>query len=62
MDIDLNDLRAAITVLSFVIFAGICWWAFSSKRAAAFAEASRLAVDDDLPIANATRDNGASHE
>jgi cytochrome c oxidase cbb3-type subunit 4 len=47
---DINDLRAIVTVLSFIAFAGICWWAFSSKRTAAFDEAARLPLDDDLPI------------
>jgi cytochrome c oxidase cbb3-type subunit 4 len=58
---DINDLRAAITVLSFIAFAGICWWAFSSKRTADFAQAARLALDDDLPI-GMTKKSGASHE
>jgi cytochrome c oxidase cbb3-type subunit 4 len=59
---DINDVRAIITVLSFIIFAGICWWAFSSRRASAFSEAARLPfLNDDLPT-NATKDDGARHE
>jgi len=58
---DINDLRVIVTVLSFVAFVGICWWALSSKRKAAFDEAARLPLDEDLPI-DTTKNNGASHE
>jgi cytochrome c oxidase cbb3-type subunit 4 len=55
----MNTLRAIVTVLSFAIFLGICWWAFSGKRSAAFEEASRLPFDDDLP---AGKNDGINHE
>ena len=61
MNLDINDLRIAVTVLSFVTFVGICWWALSGRRAAAFAEAARLALDDDLPVRTNNTD-GVSHE
>ena len=43
MDIDINDLRSAVTVVSFVTFLGIVWWAYglkSSKKR--FEEAAKL--------------------
>jgi cytochrome c oxidase cbb3-type subunit IV len=58
---DINDLSAAVTVVSFIAFVGICWWALSSRRTADFAQAARLAVDDDLPI-ETTKTHGASDE
>ena len=47
---DLNDLRVLITVLSFIIFAGIVYWAYSSRQRARFIEAANLPfLDSDLP-------------
>jgi cytochrome c oxidase cbb3-type subunit 4 len=40
MDLDL--LRSAATLLSFLAFAGIVAWALSPRKKAAFAEAERL--------------------
>lgn len=49
---DINDLRTIFTVLVFVIFTGIVWWAYSGRRKASFEQAARLALeDDDLPAA-----------
>ncbi|CAN5869105.1 hypothetical protein BH11PSE8_BH11PSE8_43210 [soil metagenome] len=42
MTLDVNDLRVAVTVLSFFAFAGIWAWAWSRKNAAGFAEAAQL--------------------
>ena len=53
---DVNTLRAIVTIISFVVFVGICWWAFSRKRKADFEEAARLPLNDDLPI------GGENHE
>lgn len=39
---DVNDLRAAVTVLSFVCFAGIVAWAWSRGNRARFDEAAQL--------------------
>jgi cytochrome c oxidase cbb3-type subunit 4 len=44
---DVNDLRAVITVVSLGLFIGIVWWAWSSRRKKDFDEAARLALDDD---------------
>ena len=47
MGIDINDLRSAVTVVSFVTFLGIVWWAYglkSSKKR--FEEAASLPFSD----------------
>jgi cytochrome c oxidase cbb3-type subunit 4 len=31
---DINDLRSIITVLAFLAFMGIVWWAYSDRRKA----------------------------
>jgi len=51
---DQNDLRILITVLSFIAFAGIVYWAYSSRQRARFDEAANLPfVDSDLPVETA---------
>lgn len=47
---DINDLRSIMTVLTFALFVGIVWWAYSGRRKQAFDEAARLPLEDDLPI------------
>ena len=42
-----NDLRSILTVLTFLIFVGIVWWAFSGHRKTVYEEAARLPLDDD---------------
>ncbi|MBU3694285.1 MAG: CcoQ/FixQ family Cbb3-type cytochrome c oxidase assembly chaperone [Rhodocyclaceae bacterium] len=44
---DIIDLRSLFTVLAFVSFVGIVWWAWSSGREEAFSEAARIPMDDD---------------
>jgi cytochrome c oxidase cbb3-type subunit IV len=39
---DLNDIRSAVTLLSFVLFIAIVRWAWTARRSAAFDEAARL--------------------
>ena len=39
---DINDLRVVITVLAFIAFLGIVFWAFSRKRKRDFEEAAKL--------------------
>jgi len=39
---DVNDLRVAVTTLSFILFAGIVWWSLSSRNRSAFDEAQQL--------------------
>ncbi len=47
---DINDLRSIVTVLMFVLFVGIVWWAYSKRRTEAYEEAARLPLDDDSPF------------
>ncbi len=48
MDIDINDLRSVVTVVSLLTFLGIVWWAYgvkgSQKR---FEEAANLPFTDE---------------
>ena len=44
---DINDLRSIVTVLSFLIFIGIVWWAYGGKRKARFDEAANLPFAED---------------
>jgi cytochrome c oxidase cbb3-type subunit IV len=43
---DLNDLRSAVTVLGLLIFLAIVGWAWQRSRAADFAAAARLPLED----------------
>ena len=53
---DINDLRSVLTVVSFGLFIGIVWWAYSGHRKHSFEEAAQLALDDDdLPVSNGSR-------
>ena len=47
---DINDLRSLVTVLAFVAFIGIVWWAYSDRRKATYDEAAMLPLDDDSPF------------
>jgi cytochrome c oxidase cbb3-type subunit 4 len=47
MSIDLNLMRAGVTLLSFVAFIGIIWWVLARNSKADFDEAARLPFLDD---------------
>ncbi len=47
---DLNTLRVVVTLLSLAAFAGIVAWAWLKRNQAAFAQAARLALDDETPL------------
>ena len=48
--IDLNDIRSAVTLLSFVLFLGLVRWAWTARRRAAFDDAARLPlIGDEQP-------------
>lgn len=49
---DITLIRIVFTVLSFGIFIGIGWWAYSSINRERFEEAARLVLDDDLSPAD----------
>ena len=46
---DLNDLRAAVTVASLAMFVAIWVWAWKKRNQAGFDEAARLPLQDDRP-------------
>jgi cytochrome c oxidase cbb3-type subunit 4 len=43
---DINLLRSVITVLAFLSFLGIVWYAYRRRSKAAFAEAAQLPFAD----------------
>jgi cytochrome c oxidase cbb3-type subunit 4 len=45
--VDVNDLRIAVTVLSFLAFLGIVAWSWSRRNRAAFDEAANLPFLDE---------------
>lgn len=45
---DMNDLRSLSTVLVFVAFIGVCWWAYSPSRKKQFEEAANLPFGDEV--------------
>jgi cytochrome c oxidase cbb3-type subunit 4 len=47
LNMDVNTLRVAVTLLSLVAFVGIVCWAWSRKNAVAFAEAAQLPLMED---------------
>jgi cytochrome c oxidase cbb3-type subunit IV len=42
MTIDVNDLRIAATVVSLLVFLGICAWAWTRRNSAKFDDAAQL--------------------
>lgn len=44
---EINDLRAAITLVSFLSFIGIVFWAYSGKRKDQFARASESVLKEE---------------
>ena len=58
MELDLNLLRSAVTVLSFALFVGIMTWTFQRKHREAFDEAAGLPFMDDA----LTSAQGGKHE
>lgn len=44
---DINDLRALVTVLSFAAFMGIVWWAYGKGSKQRFEEAANAPFAED---------------
>ena len=44
---DVNTLRSAVTVVTFILFIGLVVWALSQRRAAEFEEAAQLPFGQD---------------
>ena len=47
MQLDVNTLRGIVTVVSFAVFIGIVWWAWSKRRSDDFSEAANLPFQQD---------------
>jgi cytochrome c oxidase cbb3-type subunit IV len=53
---DINDMRAAITLLAFITFLGIVFWAYHRKSRRSFDEAAQLPfAEDTVPADRAGR-------
>jgi cytochrome c oxidase cbb3-type subunit 4 len=55
---DINDMRALVTLLAFITFLGIVFWAYHHKSRRNFDEAAQLpfaddGADDPLPAGRA---------
>jgi len=44
---ELNDLRAGITLVSFLVFLGIVWWAYSARRKHDFKRAAESVLQEE---------------
>ena len=44
---DVNTLRSAVTVITFILFIGIVVWSLSNRRTAEFEEAAPLPFGQD---------------
>ena len=44
---DINTLRSVVTVVAFLTFLGIVFWAWSARNAAGFDEAAQLPFKQD---------------
>jgi cytochrome c oxidase cbb3-type subunit IV len=49
---DINDIRALLTVLGFLAFCGITAWAYSRGAQRGFDEAQALLAEDETPTAH----------
>jgi cytochrome c oxidase cbb3-type subunit 4 len=44
---DINDFRGLITVATMLAYAGICWWAYSSRNRSRFEDDAMLPFADE---------------
>jgi cytochrome c oxidase cbb3-type subunit 4 len=49
---DAGFLRGLYTLFMFIVFIGIVWWAWSSRRKGDFEEAANLPLENDNLAAN----------
>jgi cytochrome c oxidase cbb3-type subunit 4 len=54
--LDINLLRVAVTLLSFIAFAAIVVWSWSKRNKAQFDEAAHLPFLNDPDVSNAKED------
>jgi cytochrome c oxidase cbb3-type subunit 4 len=52
------DARSAVTLISFITFLGIVWWAYSARRHESFEQAALLPLLDDNDSANEESKHG----
>ena len=53
---DINDFRSVITLLAFLTFIGIVFWAYHGKSRRNFDEAAQLPlIDDDTDVTSPAR-------
>jgi len=56
---DINDFRTLSTVLVFLAFVGVTWWAYGPSRKTYFDDAAQLPfLDDDAEPANTKHNKG----
>ena len=56
---DFTLIQSLWSIVVLITFLGIIWWAYSSKRKAAFDEAARLPFEDE-PSDNSQRSDSAT--
>lgn len=44
---DINLIRSLITLVAFLVFLGIVWWAYGPGQRDRFEQAARIPFDDD---------------
>ncbi len=59
MNLDITDFRSIATVLCFVAFLGVTWWAYAPGRRQQFDEAARLPFADESANGSA---NGSANK
>ena len=55
MTVDIQLMREAVTVVSFLAFIGIVAWAYSDRNGKRFDEAARLPLEDDSEVLEGER-------
>lgn len=59
---DLTTLRSAVTLLSFLVFAGIVYWAWRAQNKVRFDEAANLPfLDDDTEVPQSSANLERAH-
>lgn len=56
---DVNMLRALLTLACLIVFLGIVVWAYSGKRRARFHDAARVPLEEDREVPPDTRRTGS---
>ncbi|CAH0539853.1 cbb3-type cytochrome oxidase subunit 3 [Vibrio marisflavi] len=53
---DIGTIHSIWTVLLFVCFVGVVWWAFGSKRKARFEQDAKMIFDEDDKEKSSTKE------